>query len=130
MNTLTFNSTTITLPYFLHWEDEFDFTPGVLGIEYSLTGALIVEQATKQSGRPITLTTPDGGDWISRQSLVLLYNSLATITPITLTLHGNRTFSVVWRHNDNPIEAKLIVPGLIEPRDSTQYFIVLRFIAV
>jgi hypothetical protein len=85
----------ITLPQGLRWSDEFDWTPLAQSTEYSLTGALIVERATKQAGRPITLVGGKDFVWITRAALLALKVLLDTRATSTLTLHDARTFSVI-----------------------------------
>jgi hypothetical protein len=99
----------ITLPTTLVWEDEFTWSPVASSAEYSLTGALIVQQATKLAGRPITLigksdgTAHTGG--ITLTNLRLLKTALDVAgASWTLTLHDARTFTVTVR--ENPLEAE------------------------
>jgi hypothetical protein len=99
----------IALPDTLIWEDEFTWSPVASGAEYSLTGALIVQQSTKLAGRPVTLvgrsdgTAHTGG--ISRTNLLALQTALDVAgASWTLTLHDARTFTVAAR--DNPLEAE------------------------
>ena len=89
----------ITLPATLVWEDEFSWTPVEQSSEYSLTGALILQTATKLAGRTITLVgQSDGLDhtaWISRANLIILKTALDVAgATFTLTLHDARTFTV------------------------------------
>ena len=90
----------ITLPAGLVWEDEFAWTPVAQSAEYSLTGALIVQESTKLAGRPITLTGQSDEQnhtaWISRTNLLALQTAV-TVTGAswTLTLHDARTFTVM-----------------------------------
>lgn len=133
MNKLTVGTSIFQLPDELFWEDEFDFTPGSVSIEYSLTGALIVSSCVRAagfSGRPITLTTPEQGGWMTRADLEALYATLSTTATLVLELHGARTFNVAWRHADTPISASLLFPGLAYPTSSTWYTVTLRFLQV
>lgn len=89
----------ITLPSGLAWGDEFDWTPVEQSSDYSLTGALILQTATKLKGRPITLVgQSDGADhtaWISRANLLILKTALNVAgATFTLTLHDARIFTV------------------------------------
>ena len=96
----------VTLPGDLRWADEFSWTPLVQSSEYSLTGALIVQEATKLAGRPITLEA-QRDTWVTRAT-VLAVQALAE-TPGwsgTLTLHDGRTFTVGFR--DDRISAEPI----------------------
>jgi len=102
----------LTLPAGLAWQDEFAWSPVSVSSSYSLTGALIVEVATKQAGRPITLIGQSSGNdhtaWITRANLLTLKAALETAgTTFTLTLHDARTFSVIARPDDSsPVEAE------------------------
>ena len=99
----------ITLPTTLVWEDEFTWSPVSQNTEYSLTGALIVQEATKLAGRPITFAGKSDGNnhtgGISLTNLRLLPAALDVVgASWTLTLHDSRTFTVIPR--DNPLEAE------------------------
>lgn len=120
----------IELPENLYWQDEYRWTPVVQTREYSLTGALVVEEGIRQAGRPVTLTTPEGGGWISRTTVEALRATLDDEATLTLTLHDGRAISVRWRHDDIPIEAEPILPGLADPDATALYRITLRFIEV
>jgi len=120
----------ITLPDNLGWTDEYDWSPVLQQTEYSLTGALIVEEATRLAGRPITLTTPDGGDWTDRATVDSLRAKLTANTTMTLTLHDGRAFNVRWRHEETPLEAKPILEGLANPDAAALYHLTLRLIEV
>ena len=120
----------IALPENLHWADEYDWSPVRQNQEYTLTGALIVEEAAKQAGRPIPLTTPAGGDWTTRSTVEALRAKLAAGTDMTLTLHDGRSFTVRWRFEDTPLEARPVLDGLADPDAAALYRITLRFLAL
>jgi hypothetical protein len=99
----------ITLPDTLVWEDEFTWSPVAQSTEYSLDGALIIQESARQAGRPITLvgksdgTAHTGG--ITLTNLRLLQTALNVLGATwTLTLHDARAFTVAVR--DNPLEAE------------------------
>ncbi|WP_286694079.1 hypothetical protein [Spongiibacter sp. UBA1325] len=69
--TITDGTTTIDLPNDLQWVDEFAWSAVEQQKDYSLTGAVIVQQGVKQKGRPITLQS-NGGAWIKRSTLKAL----------------------------------------------------------
>lgn len=81
---LSNGTTTITLPPDLQWEDEFDWSAVEQEKDYSLTGALIIQQGTKKKGRPITLIS-GGGAWAKR-SIVLTIQTFYNTAEQTLTL--------------------------------------------
>lgn len=59
----------VTLPADLAWPDRYAWQPVTVSIEYSLTGALIVESAEKLAGRPITLQGADNRAWATRATV-------------------------------------------------------------
>ncbi|WP_022949514.1 hypothetical protein [Methylohalobius crimeensis] len=120
----------IVLPDELSWSDEYDWSPVIQSTDYSLTGALIVEEAARQAGRPITLTTPEGGGWTARGTLDALRAKLTAAGDMPLTLHDGRSFTVRWRHGDTPLEAEPIFSGLADPDADALYRLTLRLIEV
>lgn len=99
----------LALPDGLIWTDEYAWTPVAQATTYTLTGALVVEDAEKQAGRPITLAgAQDGNDysaWMTRTQLEALKTALdAAGATFTLTLHDARTFTVTPRRDgDGPL---------------------------
>lgn len=96
----------ITLPSGLIWSDEQEWSPIDQQTSYSLTGALIVEEAEKQAGRLITLTGQVSGNdhtaWMTRAAIATLRTALDTpLAQFTLTLHDARTFTVIPRRDGN-----------------------------
>lgn len=92
----------VTLPDDLDWTDEFDWQPVSQVTTPTLTGALVVEEAALQAGRPITLVS-DGAAWVTRATVKKLQALLAKAgETMTLTLSDGRTFSVLWRRGDGP----------------------------
>lgn len=118
----------ITLPDDLIWSDEFDFVPMQQQESYTLTGALIVETGLKQAGRPITLSGVDSG-WITRQTLKSLYAKLSSAAVMVLTLQDARTFNVIWRNGQQPIEAKPVQEN-INFQDGDYYTLTIRLMQV
>lgn len=100
------------LPDGLRWSDEFAWSPLAQATEYSLTGALIVEQSAKQAGRPITLTGGKDFAWLTRAEVEALKALLDAGDEMTLTLHDFREFQVV------PAAESLTVSPLPIVRDS------------
>lgn len=96
----------LELPINLVWVDEFDWTPTEQKQTRTLTGALIFETAQRQGGRPITLAEGDLPVFVPKATLDALYAKLSITTPLSLTLQDRRIFSVTFRHEDKPIDAK------------------------
>lgn len=99
----------LTLHHDLLWIDEHNWSPAVQNVSYSLTGALILETAARQAGRPITLQAPDASmAWHVRSVVDQLFAWAATPgQQFLLALDDARAFNVVFRHQDGTaIEAK------------------------
>lgn len=114
----------ITLPPDLLWTDEFSWQPVGQQVEYSLTGALGIEESAKQAGRPMTLTGA-----AQRPIITALY-ALTTKAGTDLTLTFNDIdYSVRFRHTDTALEAEGFYP-LADPDDTFYYNFTLRLMQV
>ena len=99
----------LTLSHDLLWTDEHAWSPAVASVAYTLTGALLVETAVRQKGRPITLSAADASmAWHTRAVVDQL--AVWAATPgqqFFLTLDDARNFNVVFRLQEtSPMEAK------------------------
>lgn len=113
----------LALPSGLVWTDELTWTPVMQSQEYSLTGALLIQVATKLAGRPITLTGQASGRdytaWITRADLLTLKAALDVPgATFTLTLHDARTFTVMAAENPLDVEP-LPIYGSFAPANPT-----------
>ena len=120
---------TVSLEDGFLWSDEFDWKPKAQTQEYAIDGSLIVQEGTKLSGRPITLTASNGQGWVKRRDLRTLMVWSALGEQFTLQfeyLHDRRTFNVIFNHEAGAIEAK---PVLEHPTVSEDdyYAVTLRF---
>lgn len=118
---------TLSLPRSLVWVDEFQWTAPLRAQEYSITGALIVDVATRQAGRPITLQGVADHGWMTRAALQDLWALANTSTaPLALTLADGRAFNVHFA-DGNPIEAEPITRAEL-PQADLPYVVTLRLI--
>lgn len=119
----------ITLPQGCRWSDEFDWSPVAQAVGYTLTGAVVVQEATKLKGRPITLVGGASFAWMTRTNLLALQTALAAPgATFILTLHDARAFTVMPRRDgDGPLKAyqraAIQDSGLANPSGSTWYII-------
>ena len=106
--TLTYNGTTATLSDRLQWVDEFAWSPVEQATAYSITGALLVDVAVKQSGQPITLEGADTNAWITRAlcSTLQAWAALPGIE-LALVLRGT-THAVIFDHAQGGFAAQPI----------------------
>lgn len=107
MTTLAVGATSVDLPDDFLWSDEFAWTPVVKTEEFSLTGARIVQNGVRLSGRPITLE-PEGDDsaWVTRAAVeqIAAWAALPG-TEMTLTFRGVPRV-VEFRSNETPFAAR------------------------
>lgn len=121
--TLSDGTVTLALPPDLEWVDELAWSPLVQKADYSITGAVLVQQATRVQGRPVTLTGGDGFAWISRATLDALKTWEATPgKTLTLTIRG-ASRSVIFRAHEPPaVDGAPIVP--FNSPDATDFYAV------
>ena len=112
------NLDSITLPDMI-WADEFDWRPVVQRTERTLTGKLMIEEASLHKGRPITLTDT----WITRSTLEQLQIlASAPANTHTLTIQA-------WRHSEQALTAEPIKP-VTDPDGDDLYSLTLRLMVV
>lgn len=126
---LVAGTTTIDLPDDLQWTDEYAWSPVEQAEEYAVTGALVVDVAARQAGRPITY---EGSDtvWVSRATVAAL-RSLAAVPgqEMVLTNAESGVFNVIFNHRAGAIEARPVL--FSAPLDAAdQYVITLRFLEI
>lgn len=118
----------ISLPRGMVWVDELNWSTAERASERTLTGALIIDAATRIAGRPITLEGEESAGWISRATLIALHTLAKTPLGVhTLALADGRAFEVMFAPDGEPIEAKPIArPEL--PANTHPYVATLRLI--
>ena len=101
---LTNATTTLTLPDDLSWADEFSWQPVVQTKTYTTTGALLIEEATRQAGRPITLESATDRAWCTRYLVTTLRTwASSTNASMTLVLRGT-TRTVTFDHEKGALQ--------------------------
>jgi hypothetical protein len=119
------------LPDALQWSDELGWSPVKQAVELSVTGALLVDVAVQQAGRPITLGQPGTGSvFIARSVLDALYAS-ATVPgqEMTLTLRGV-AHTVLWRHQDGEVITATPRWQLEDVQPDDLYTVTLKFMEI
>lgn len=91
------NAQSIRLPEDLRWVDEYDWQAvAQTAPVYSLGGSVLVQQARKLAGRPITLT--GNWVWVPKSTVDTLWSWTDTLgLKMTLTHYDGRTFDVGFR---------------------------------
>ncbi len=126
---LTDGTTPLTLPDDLEWSDEYAWLPVEQSIDYSVTGALIVDVGTKQAGRLITLRGDDKTAWLTRTEVDALRAWAAVPGQgLTLTLADARVFEVAFRHHDAPALDATPVLFTAPMSAGDWYFVTLKFL--
>ena len=125
---------TLNLPNDLFWEDEFSWSPTVSEHSYALDGTLIVEQATKRAGRPISLLAPPNMAWVSRATLEKLHEWVSLKnTRFKLVFEypaDKREFDVIFDHSGDGALSGSPVKGF-PAHDKGDWFVAgMKFIEV
>lgn len=130
--TLSRNGETLQLDSDLQWIDEFSWSRVQQAREYSLTGALLLDEGEKQSGQPITLQPSDESSaWMSRGlARQLKAWSEEAERVFTLSING-QSFDVAFRvDEDQPGVTATPVVFFSDPDDGDDFAVTLRFITV
>ncbi|MCA3253888.1 MAG: hypothetical protein ING49_19475 [Rubrivivax sp.] len=122
----------LPLPDDLLWTDEHAWTPAVASMSYLVTGALLVQSAVRQAGRPITLAGAIDMAWVTRATVAALYGWAVVPLGVSsgrfeLTLPDSRVFAVAFRHGETPVEAEPVA-GFPARSDDDFYRLTLRFL--
>ncbi len=130
----------ISLPADLQWSDEFTGWRVGQDVKTSLTGAQIIQEAARQAGRPITLSSSrDGSAWVGVIDLAGVralqeLESIPRIVPMDLVLPahnaGDRTFQVGWRRTDGAAFEASALRFAAPAYDTDLFSITLRLMTV
>lgn len=118
--TLTYGATVVELSDRLQWANEYEWSPVQQDTEYTLGGALVVDQGIKLAGRPILLEGGETNAWITRAQCDAI-KSLDAMADIVMTLvlrgealqvifdraNGGFNASPIWRLLDGEITSEL-----------------------
>ena len=121
----------IDLPIDLIWKDEYGWSNITQSIKKSLTGALIIQEASQPKGRLFTLIGGQDAAWVTKTTLELLeaqYNTPDNI--MVLNFHGT-SYNVMFMRSGNtsPIQTAEIYE-LADPDAEHVYGITLRLMEV
>lgn len=124
----------LVLPDDLLWQDEHAWSPAVAAVFYLVTGALLVQSATRQAGRPITMIGAPDMAWVTRSTILTLADWAAI--PLTagagrfeLSLADARVFTVAFRHAETAIEAEPVL-GFPARSPADYYRLTLRLMVL
>lgn len=125
---------TLALSDDLLWIDEHAWSPAVSTMSYLLNGALLVQSAVRQAGRPMTLVGAADMAWVTRAVVNTLHAwaalPLAASTgSFELTLMDARVFTVAFRHAETAVEAEP-VKGFPARSESDFYRLTLRLLQI
>jgi hypothetical protein len=120
----------LQIPRGMVWSDEFGWNPVEKSLEYSLTGAALIDAGVRLAGQPITLQGEADAGWIARGGLVALQalNAADPVGEHALVLADGRSFTVQFAPG-LAVEGKpLARPEL--PVDDYPYIATVRLITV
>ena len=126
------NEAALVLPDDLLWSDEHSWSPTVATSAYLITGALLIQSATRLAGRPITLVGAPDMAWVTRATVeqLRLWTAEAPSEAtgrFLLTLVDGRAFTVAFRHTETAIDAEPVL-GFPARADTDFYRLTLRFL--
>jgi hypothetical protein len=117
---------TITVPD-MPWTNEYSYSSRVANSQYAGSGALLVEVAQRQAGRPIILQD----DMLTRAQVdELVAHSELTPGNFTITLGDARVFTVMWDYSNPPITATPLIDETDPDQNSLLMAVTLRFITI
>lgn len=124
---------TIELPYDLYPIDDLNWSAVVSKTDYTLTGALDVQQGTKKAGKPLTLQSQDDMGVITRQVVNELHQ-WANLTETTFIMEyeadgQTKKVNVMFDHSQTPIEA-IPLKEFNSPNLDDYFRVVIRFFTV
>lgn len=119
----------LTLTNNLFWQNEFDFTDIEQVNERSLTGGMLVQEGTRQYGRPIVLNL----GWVPRTSVdALKAKENQPSSPMEMTLPDGRVFWVIFdRTQETAVSARPVneyTDAVSDP--NWKYQVTLRLLTV
>lgn len=125
---------TLLLPDDLLWTDEHAWSPTVASASYLVTGALLIQSATRQAGRPITLVGAPDMAWVTRATAEQLRAWAAlpvssTSGRFVLSFTDGRAFTVAFRHVGTAIECEPVL-GIPARSGADFYRLTLRFLEI
>lgn len=130
MITLTYTTTTVTLPADMQWLDEFEWRPVVQSTEPTIAGGMIVQSATRTKGREITLKSGENFAVLTRAQLDTL-NSWADVPGRIMTLNiRGAARAVIFAHHTPPAITAEMVMYHAAPAAGDLYVVTLKFIEV
>ncbi len=131
MITLTYGATTITLSDDFYWSDEFSWQPVEQTVSRSITGALIVEAASRIGGRPITLEPiDDQSAWMTLTKLSLIRGWAAIAGRVMVLFIRGVAHNVMFAHQEtNAVSAKPVVFYNAQDNEDN-YLVSLKFMEV
>lgn len=130
--TLSFDQTQIVLPEGLYWADRYVWTPVISNIAVSISGTLVIQEASQTGGRPITLEGGLDVCWVERSVVEQLWQA-ASVAGRVMTLNLGTvggTHSVIWRRDQEPVSAVPLVRRPDETDTTLFAILALRFIKV
>lgn len=121
-------SQALALPAGLIWRDEFDWSPVESTQTYTLAGALIIEQASKQAGRPVSLAADDKMNWLKRQTVETLRQWQGIVKRVFRLSIGGQAIDVIFDQNQ-PMTARP-VKEIPQYGENDWFHVTLNFIEV
>ena len=121
----------LQLHHDLLWTDEHSWTKAVTTTTYAITGALLVQAATRKTGGPITLAPPNEEmAWLPRSTVDALHDwaDIAGLQ-MTLEMEDGKTRNVQFRHADGAMDSRP-VKGFPSPQPDDPFLATIRLMEI
>ena len=121
----------IALPDDLIWVNEYGWSKVNQNVQKSLTGALIIQEASQTKGRTFTLKGDAGSAWITKSTLDLLKAKYDTPDLTMVLSYYGTSYNVMFDRSGNtsPLSADHIYE-VADPQDDHVYSLQINFIEV
>jgi hypothetical protein len=126
VGSLTQGTTVVALSDDFDFPNEFTWEPIRQTKTYSVTGALLVEVGTRQTGRLITLQGSDTYAWVTRAQLGDLREMAANPAVNMTLLFRGVTYTVRFDYESGAIEARPVA-DFRDPQPTDYFVVTLRF---
>jgi len=126
VGSLTQGVTVVPLSDDFDFPNEFTWEPIKQTKSYSITGAMLVEVGTRQTGRMITLQGSDAYAWVTRAQLATLRAMAENPAADMTLLFRGVTYTVRFDYEAGAIEARPVA-DFQDPQPTDYFAVTLRF---
>lgn len=129
MGSLTQGATVVPLSDDFDFPDEYTWLAAQQAKSYSVTGALMVEVNSRQTGREITLQGTDNHAWVTRANVDTLRTMLDSPSQSMTLVFRGETYTVRFDYERGALEARPVA-DFQDPQPTDFFIVTLRFYVI